>query len=98
MRPRGWFCQDQSGLGGIQERPNVAPEPTFPTDIRARTRSDIGRSASGKAETTSVTADSRKLDEGETLVLAIRPLEICSSELGKRIDRPFEREVPRERF
>jgi hypothetical protein len=31
----------QSGLGGSQERPDVAPEPTFPTDIRARTRSDI---------------------------------------------------------
>ena len=71
----------------------MAPEPTFPTDIRARTRSDIGRSADGKAETetTSVTADSRKLDEGETLVLAIHPLEIGSLELGKRIDRPFER-------
>jgi hypothetical protein len=58
----------QSGLGGSQERPDVAP--TFPTDIRARTRSDIGLSADGKAETTSVTADSRKLDEGETVVLA----------------------------
>jgi len=60
----------------------VAPEPTFPTDIRARTRSDIGRSADGKAETTSVTADSRKLDEGETVVLAIHPLKIGSSEVG----------------
>jgi len=72
----------QSGLGGSQERPDVAPEPTFPTDIRARTRSDIGLSADGKAETTSVTADSRKLDEGETVVLAIHPLKIGSSEVG----------------
>ena len=60
----------------------MAPKPTFPTDIRARTRSDIGLSADGKAETTSVTADSRKLDEGETVVLAIHPLEIGSSEVG----------------
>jgi hypothetical protein len=44
----------QSGLGGSQERPAVVPEPTFPTDIRARTRSDIRLSADGKAETTSV--------------------------------------------
>jgi hypothetical protein len=73
----------QSGLGGSQERPDVAPEPTFPTDIRARTRSDIGISADGKAETTSVTSDSRKLDEGETVVLAIHPLKIGSSEVGK---------------
>jgi hypothetical protein len=61
----------------------VAPEPTFPTDIRGRTRSDIGLSADGKAETTSVTVDSRKLDEGETVVLAIHPLKIGSSEVGK---------------
>jgi hypothetical protein len=75
----------------VRKRPDVAPEPTFPTDIRARTRSDIGLSADGKAETTSVTADSRKLDEGETVVLAVHPLEIGSSELGKRIDRPYGR-------
>jgi hypothetical protein len=62
----------------------VAPEPTFPTDIRTRTRSNIGLSADGEAETTSVTADSRKLDEGETVVLAIHPLKIGSSEVGKR--------------
>jgi hypothetical protein len=74
----------QSGLGGSQQRPDVAPEPTFPTDIRASTRSDIGLSADGKAETTSVTADNRQLDEGETVVLAIHPLEIGSSEVGKR--------------
>jgi hypothetical protein len=49
----------------------TTPEPTFPTDIRARTRSDIGRSADGEAETTSVTSDSRKLDEGKTVVLVI---------------------------
>jgi hypothetical protein len=55
----------QNGLGGTQERLDVAPEPTFPTDIRARTRSDIGLSVDRKAETTSVTADSGKLDEGE---------------------------------
>jgi hypothetical protein len=61
----------------------VAPEPTFPTDIKARTRSDIGLSADGKAETTSVTADSRKLDEGKTAVLAIHPLKIGPSEVGK---------------
>jgi hypothetical protein len=40
----------QSGLGGSQERPDVAPEPTCPTDIRARTRSDIGLSTDGEAD------------------------------------------------
>jgi hypothetical protein len=68
----------------VRKRPDVAPEPTFPTDIRARTRSDIGLSVDRKADTTSVTADSGKLDEGEAAVLAMHPLKIGSSEVGKR--------------
>jgi hypothetical protein len=66
-----------------QEGPDVALEPTFPTDIRERTRSGIGLSVGGEAGATSVKADSRKLDEGEAVVLTIYPLEI-GSEVGKR--------------
>jgi hypothetical protein len=78
----------QSGLGGSQEGPDVALEPTFPTGIRARTRSVIGLSVGGGAGTTSVTADSGKLDEGEAVVLTIYPLPVGVEE--PRLDQKFE--------